>query len=366
MITLISSYSETNKSTVSSVYSGVPNLGQSFLNTDGCVLDSCKFYLNKLGTTTGNVTAILYAHSGTFGTSSVPTGSPLATSDPVDITTLSTSLGLVTFNFSSAERIVLSASTYYCIVFNFTGGDFSNCVQGGIDTSAPSDAGNYLYYSSGAWHAQASWDVCFYVYGDILSSTLKSPGTCADDSAVGTVAWSDPDNAKVSDNVYSTAVGTNLFISHYLKATNFGFTIPTGSTINGVLVEVEKKGGTVGGDFIDSTIKLVKGGTVSGDNKSVGANWLTTDTYSSYGSMIDLWGLSLTTADVNSSDFGVVLTCMSTSSNSKTASVDHIRITVYYTEGTPSAGRLVATGRLTANNRLSSATRLVASNRLTV
>ncbi len=143
-----------------------------------------------------------------------------------------------------------------------------------------------------------------------------SPGTMADDATVGTAVWVNPDNAKVSDDSFTTpyvddaptkdfevkivkaddSIGTTnkadivtswintgniyysygasndlwgeswddtdinnsnfgvvfsaynpgLTTSHYLKATNFGFSIPSGATINGILVEVEKhKTGTV-------------------------------------------------------------------------------------------------------------------------
>lgn len=146
-----------------------------------------------------------------------------------------------------------------------------------------------------------------------------SPGTMADSATVGTVAWTNPDNAKVSDGVYAvfqTAVnspyekyaqivksngaigsqnkssnvvlGTDIvtykpfgsssdlwgetwsvsdinssnfgFVygvsngvttpySHYLKATNFGFSIPTGSTINGIIVEMQLRRYYGGGSY---------------------------------------------------------------------------------------------------------------------
>jgi len=41
--------------------------------------------------------------------------------------------------------------------------------------------------------------------GGGTTNTTKSPGTMADDDTVGTVAWTNPDNAKVSDNVYASA-----------------------------------------------------------------------------------------------------------------------------------------------------------------
>lgn len=34
----------------------------------------------------------------------------------------------------------------------------------------------------------------------------NSPGTTATDNTVGTVSWTNPNNAQVSDNVYASAV----------------------------------------------------------------------------------------------------------------------------------------------------------------
>ena len=148
-----------------------------------------------------------------------------------------------------------------------------------------------------------------------------SPQTMADDATVGTVAWTNPDNAKASDNVY-TSVGSG--ITHYLKATNFGFIIPTGATIDGILVEIEQK--DFGFGALENSIKIVKGGVISGEEKSTGAEIPDTDTYVSYGSSTDLWGLPWTAEDINLSTFGVVF------SDTDFSGVDHIRITVYYTE----------------------------------
>ena len=83
------------------------------------------------------------------------------------------------------------------------------------------------------------------LYGVVLAldTGATSPGTTADDSAVGTIVWTNPNNSKVSDNVYAIVTNANCGIptSHYLKATNFGFSIPAGATINGIVVEIEKK-----------------------------------------------------------------------------------------------------------------------------
>jgi hypothetical protein len=75
--------------------------------------------------------------------------------------------------------------------------------------------------------------------GTPASQGPNSPGTMADDASVGTSAWSNPDNAKVSDNAY--AKDTSNILSHYLKASNFSFSIPSGATVVGIKVEIERK-----------------------------------------------------------------------------------------------------------------------------
>lgn len=162
---------------------------------------------------------------------------------------------------------------------------------------------------------------------------IRNPQTAADDSAVGTVAWSNPDNAKTTNDTYATATLTGDVISHYLKLTNWGFTLPTDAVIKGISVSIERKPTNTAGQSVkDSTIKLVKGGTVSGDNKANTSDWSTTEAYNNYGSTIDLWGLSWAYSDINATDFGVVISVASGSTASGgIANIDHVKITVYYT-----------------------------------
>ena len=154
----------------------------------------------------------------------------------------------------------------------------------------------------------------------------KSPGTVASDSSYGTITWSNPDNAKVSDNVYATAVWTSgPASSHYLKATNFGFSIPTDATIIGITIT--KEGSFVGSGSGSSRARLVKNGTVQGNTKTTnfGVESVITE-----GGSGDMWGLTLTPADVNASDFGLVLYTDMDAGASCTVSIDHITITVHY------------------------------------
>lgn len=175
---------------------------------------------------------------------------------------------------------------------------------------------------------------------------IRNPQTAANDDAVGTVAWSTPNNALASDNSYVTADLSGDVVSNYLKLTNFGFTLPTDAVIKGVIVSIERFA-TNGDDesIKDGTIKLVKGGTVSGDNKAVADDWTETEGYHEYGSVSDLWGLTLTASDINASNFGVVISAEAGSTDDGgVASIDHVKITVYYTSATEDGELIPAWG----------------------
>lgn len=161
-----------------------------------------------------------------------------------------------------------------------------------------------------------------------------SPGTMADDATIGTVSWINPNNAKVSDNIYTTATnGAQVnATTHYLKATNFGFSVPTGATINGITAEFERKRESFT-TATDNEIKIVKSdGSIGTTNKSTGATWSGTEAYVSFGGVADLWGETWTSSDINDADFGVVISAIDKASpDSGQIEVDHIRITVTYT-----------------------------------
>jgi Divergent InlB B-repeat domain/Putative metal-binding motif/Bacterial Ig domain len=157
-----------------------------------------------------------------------------------------------------------------------------------------------------------------------------------DSSNGGEIAWSSPSNALTQDGVYATASLGKDDVSHYLKVTGFGFTVPSNATILGIVVEVDRYGGAGipgGHQIADDSIRLVQGGAISGDDRSAASIWpaADTDTYVSYGSSSDLWGLAWTPADINDSGFGVVISAVKgNGAPTRTAYVDHIQTTVYY------------------------------------
>lgn len=149
--------------------------------------------------------------------------------------------------------------------------------------------------------------------------------------------WSNPGNATTSNNTYAeadaTAVGIPGFSSRWLHATNFGFSIPSGATIDGIVVEWEGKSLDTSEANTISHVLLIKGGSRSGDNKGTGSWTTTSDEWKSFGGASDLWGNALTPTDVNSSSFGsAIAVTENNANNSVKTAIDACRITVYYTE----------------------------------
>jgi hypothetical protein len=133
---------------------------QSF-EGDGGVLVSAKAYLRKAGSPTGNAVAQIYAHSGTYG-SGIPTGSVLATSESVDVSTISTSRELVQFTFSGAEQIDLVDGTHYFFVIFYDADDNSRYIVWEADSSGTHE-GNSAAYNQTNW-VTLTYDLCFYIY----------------------------------------------------------------------------------------------------------------------------------------------------------------------------------------------------------
>ena len=169
--TAVDSYIESNEDSAIELYAGaITKLGQSFTG-NGQTLKSAKFYLKKTGTPTGNMTVSLFAHSGSFGTTSVGTGVALATSEAVSVAGLTGSYALTEFTFSTPY--VLTNATKYVIAIEFVGtSDISNYLSVGVDGSAPSHAGNPATYSGTMWTYDATKDVCFYVYGNTPATVM--------------------------------------------------------------------------------------------------------------------------------------------------------------------------------------------------
>jgi len=155
--------------------------------------------------------------------------------------------------------------------------------------------------------------------------------------------WTSPTNCWLSDDNYAFVTFTAFDEqSDGLRANDFGFSIPSGATIDGIVVTVERLC-TEPDAVNDASAYIVKGGSTTGTNKA-GGNWSDGGETASYGGAADLWGTTWTTAQINASDFGFQIQAQDNGTfGSETAYVDHITITVYYTEAS-TGKKLLAMG----------------------
>lgn len=138
-------------------------VGEAFESIGG-TLQSAQFYLKiNAGSPTGNATAKIYNITGTIGSNATPTGAALATSDTLDVTTLSGSYALTTMSFSGGNQISLTDGSNYAVTFEYSGGDGSNNVAVKAETANPIYLGNRCQLSAGSWASSSNIDLIFSV-----------------------------------------------------------------------------------------------------------------------------------------------------------------------------------------------------------
>ncbi len=173
-------------------------------------------------------------------------------------------------------------------------------------------------------------------FSGLLSAQItgpQSPGSFTVVNIPGSSAtWSNTGNVAASDNSYVTSgniPGASGAYTDYLVVTDFGFSIPLGSTISGIVVEVERADPNA--RTADYSIRIVKNGVIGSTEKSFNAGYTMTDNYQIYGNAGDLWGEGWTESDINDAGFGVAIAAQRSVAGGTTAGrIDHIRIIVFY------------------------------------
>lgn len=157
---------------------------------------------------------------------------------------------------------------------------------------------------------------------------MPAPTVWSDDSATGTQAWNSPDKAEVQDDDPAfTGLFSGVAHTHYLKGLNPGFTetLPPRQVIATVRHGSQATGAS---RVIDHTIKLVVDGVVTGTNKATATTW--TGVFEDVTYTWDIPAdLSLTAAQVNASDFGIVIAAQpNTPTSSVRPRVDFVNLEV--------------------------------------
>lgn len=242
--TTTDSYAEGNYDTDQQLYAGATTgTAQSFTG-DGNKLTNVSFYLRKVNSPTGNAYAKLYATSG-----GVPTGSALATSKALDVSTLGTSYAVKKIDFDDSQFYTLSNGVTYAIAIEYASGDSTNRIEAGYDAGG-SHGGTKSNYT-GSWAADTGNDLCFYLRtgGDVtIGATNSNPttttetGTPAGTTNINNTATITFDKMKDNTEVRIYKAGTSEQIAGIEDATagsqdnrNYAWTYNVGAQVDYVL-----------------------------------------------------------------------------------------------------------------------------------
>jgi hypothetical protein len=173
---IVDSYVEANRDDANGLGDALDHIGQGQAFTGTAVrITSARFFLAKSGLPTGNAVAKLYAISGAFGSTAIPTGAALATSDNFNVTMVGTfpTFTLFEITFTGANQFQMVAGTNYAITLEYNGGDASNQLLVGVDASSSTHSGNNVRLDGSTWSPHVE-DTIFYVLGTLAVTGPKT------------------------------------------------------------------------------------------------------------------------------------------------------------------------------------------------
>lgn len=174
-----------------------------------------------------------------------------------------------------------------------------------------------------------------------INSQTKSPGTVENFGVSGT-SWTNPENAKASDNTRATISAAANWQSKTMRSKSYGFALPAGAIPIGVSTKVERSAGFGSAKVTDRSFQLVKASANAGTPKgSVTEYPQINDEVVEKGSSSDLWGTTLTKAEVENAGFGfdyAAQTLGAPPGEVLEARVDQVQMTVWFVEPGVSPG----------------------------
>jgi hypothetical protein len=176
MSTLIASNSLYDADTYYFLGESIVIISQSFITPSSkYLLDKISFVCKKSGSPTGNLFVKLYAHSGTYGESSLPTGDAIAISSAIDVSNMSTSISAKDAIFDSTYEML--PNTNYVLSIEYSDGSSGNVVTVYDNGFGVDYEGNMAIYN-GSWSFPSFGDnfldISFYVYGTPTSPTISN------------------------------------------------------------------------------------------------------------------------------------------------------------------------------------------------
>lgn len=169
--------------------------------------------------------------------------------------------------------------------------------------------------------------------GSFSPTTYSTSGQGAGWANLVGVLYVDNSPAYVNLAQFPTCNNFMCYYSNVASFTGFNFAIPSGSTIEGIQIDMLQRVSSPGGGIHDSALVLVLNGAPVGNVTVNPNNWNDVPTVYTYGGATDNWGSSWTPALINDPTFGLLFR-VTNSSYDQPASVDHLTMTIYYSTGT--------------------------------
>jgi hypothetical protein len=238
-----------------------------------------------------------------------PSGVNLATYSMAgtDLTTAYVAKTVTLEDFNLTELNLDTEKTYWLVFSRDGSTDVSNFYKINVLYSTLSevyDRGKVKFYDGTNWNEMDYTDSTEFLFPSANGAVYTD--------------WTNPSNAHSSNNSYATHLGIDGGKQDYYT---FGAAVPTGAIIRGIEVKAEAKV-SAGSGYINTW--LSKGGTESSFRYAL-IN--TVEAEYTMGGPNDMWGLTLTPADVNSPGFGVIIRA---NDNSITYSLDCLSLKIYY------------------------------------
>ena len=151
---------------------------------------------------------------------------------------------------------------------------------------------------------------------------------------LGDSSWVNPSNAEwnTTNTFTVSSIATRDDLSNYLSLTDFNLIstwLSPDSVINGIQVDVERNVSDT--KVLDTVVQLTKDWTtLTWNNNATNTAWPLAKTITTYGSLVDLWGITWTGADLLSSNFWVILQYTNTKNLSQDVNIYRVNITIDY------------------------------------
>lgn len=166
----------------------------------------------------------------------------------------------------------------------------------------------------------------------MADSGFLVPGTVV--SAGSWVSFDTTRLASADDSRANTGVGTDTYVVGTLC--NFGFSIPTGATINGIEIQTELSPSN-GGDTATarSALSHNAGTNYTAYSALITKTGTSVDEIKTMGSSSDTWGRTWTAAEINdNTNFYVKIEGKNSTGGARNSRIDYLWVKVYYTEVT--------------------------------